>query len=93
MSGERFDVRWNSWEEIPEMLTGRSGHELVTMDYSVYALGGVQSNADYRIRESLNTVEELEYHSQNWIDMVDMICTRNSFGAAVINGLPKLTFN
>ena len=88
LSGERLDVRWNSWEEIPEMLSRRHAHELVAMNTNLYALGG-----SYPAGIPSNTVEKFDTHSQDWNSVSSKINRRSYFGAAVIDGLPKLTFN
>ena len=70
------------------MLQGRKEHELVSIDSCLFALGGINRDNNY-----LNTVEKIEKHLQRWIFAPPMIERRCGFGAAVIDGLPNLTFN
>ena len=74
-TGERFDVRANCWESIPNMVTGREWHELIALKKCIYAIGG----------RGLNTVEMFEPNANKWTMMPSMLTTRGYLAATVMN--------
>ena len=80
LSGERFDVRGDSREAIPNMLEGRYAHELVSLEGFVFVLGGQNESRNY-----LKTVEKINPEKNEWISAPSMIQPRSHFGAAIIN--------
>ncbi|KAG5861763.1 hypothetical protein JTB14_005649 [Gonioctena quinquepunctata] len=77
-SGERFDIRRNSWEPITSMNNRRSTHEIVAIDSNIYAIGGNDGSS------SLNAVEQYDPKSNKWIIVSPMSTRRSSVGAAVL---------
>ena len=73
-SGERFNVKSQSWEAIPDMLTGRDGHELATMENFVYAVGGI----------GVTGVEKFDPKNNTWSEVQSMTEGRSFFAATAL---------
>lgn len=81
-SSERYNSLTNSWKEAGKMGTRRGRFAMVTIDNTVYAIGGCDG------RRELSSVEVLDVKSCDWHKMHSRMPTpRSCHGAAELDGL------
>ena len=79
-SVECFDPETEEWNYMPNMITRRSGFQLVAAFGELYALGGFDG------QERLSKCEKFSFQENRWIAIPNMINERSNFGAEVVHG-------
>ncbi len=79
-SVECFDLETVEWTYMPNMITRRSGFQLVAAFGELYALGGFDG------QERLSKCEKFSFQENRWIAIPNMITGRSNFGAEVVHG-------
>eukprot|EP00210_Caulerpa_lentillifera_P002178 g2092.t1 len=76
----KLETQKGEWKELPRLLFPRVNLCLVDLDSRLYALGGTCRT------ETMDTVEQFDFHKEQWIAVQSMEKPRSQFGAVAVHG-------
>lgn len=78
-----FDPKTGNWETLKSMPSPRHGHDIISVNGKIYAIGGMGNKAS--MWTPLNTVEEYDPLADTWTKKKEMPTARDGFGYSVQN--------
>ena len=84
---EVYDPGTNTWQQLTDMPTPRSGAKVAVVDKKIYVLGGYVGKDNLLVnRKHLKVVEMYDPTTDTWIRKQDMPIPRTQFGIGVVAG-------